>query len=186
MSAPCSGISVLAVIGQPAERRDNRTDSPAVFFPRLDRVSIDPTALIEALVTIDAGTIDPTEIGARTWLMKKVHVGHDARIGDDCEIAPLVSIGGWVLIGNRVKVGQGAVFKPRVTVGDDAVIGCGAVVIRDVPAGETWAGNPAKPVTRLAPIETLTDLEEQGWEEVATRDEQAAQAWEEWWTHSRS
>ena len=69
---------------------------------------------------------------------------------------------------------------------DDVVIGCGAVVIRDVPVGETWAGNPAKPVTRLAPIETLTELEEQGWEEVATRDEQAAQAWEEWWTHSRS
>ena len=187
MSAPCAGISVLAVIGQPAERRDNRADSPGVFFSRLDRVSIDPTSLIEALVTIDAGINQSTVIGARSWLMKKVHVGHDAQIGDDCEIAPMCSVGGFVRIGNRVKVGQGAIFKPRVTVGDDAVIGCGAVVIRDVPVGETWAGNPAKPVRRLkATGETLTELEEQGWEEVATRDEQATQAWEEWWTHSRS
>lgn len=42
------------------------------------------------------------------------------------------------------SVGAGAVILPGVTIGEAAVIGSGAVVTKDVPAGETWAGNPAR------------------------------------------
>ena len=52
--------------------------------------------------------------------------------------APVVSIQVWV--------GAGAGITDGVTVGDHAVIGMGAVVTRDVPAGVTVAGNPARPV----------------------------------------
>lgn len=47
------------------------------------------------------------------------------------------------IIGDRVRIGSGAVILP-VRIGDDAIIGAGAVVTKDVPAGETWAGNPAR------------------------------------------
>ncbi len=46
-------------------------------------------------------------------------------------------------IGKQVIVGTGAVLFP-VRIGDMAIIGAGAVVRKDVPAGEVWAGNPAK------------------------------------------
>lgn len=46
------------------------------------------------------------------------------------------------VVGNRVRIGSGAVILP-VTIGDDAIIGAGAVVTRDVPAGTTWMGVPA-------------------------------------------
>jgi maltose O-acetyltransferase len=51
-----------------------------------------------------------------------------------------------VRIGRNVWIGGGAILLPGVTVGDDAIVGAGAVVSRDVPAGATVAGNPARPV----------------------------------------
>nr|WP_314444346.1 acyltransferase [uncultured Sphingomonas sp.] len=42
------------------------------------------------------------------------------------------------------SIGAGAVILPGVRIGAGAMIGAGAVVTRDVPAGETWVGNPAR------------------------------------------
>lgn len=49
-----------------------------------------------------------------------------------------------VTVGANVWIGGGAILLPGVTVGDDAVIGAGSIVTRDVPAGATVAGNPAR------------------------------------------
>ncbi len=47
-------------------------------------------------------------------------------------------------VGRGASIGGGAVILPGVTIGAGAMIGAGAVVTRDVPAGETWIGNPAR------------------------------------------
>jgi acyl-[acyl carrier protein]--UDP-N-acetylglucosamine O-acyltransferase len=134
------GIDQTAVIGHaPESRRWFKGDT--AYQP-----VIMPTARIEAFVTVDAGTNEVTRIGERTWLMKHVHVGHDVQIGDDCELSPGVIVGGHARIGNGVLIGIGALIRPRVTIGDGARIGMGAVVVKDVPAGVTVAGNPAKPL----------------------------------------
>lgn len=83
-------------------------------------------------------------------------------IGDDVQIATAVQIitathpldsterlSGWemarpVRIGHRAWIGSGAILLPGVSVGDDAVVGAGAVVTRDVPPGAVVAGNPAR------------------------------------------
>lgn len=46
-------------------------------------------------------------------------------------------------IGNRVSIGTNATIMCSITIGDDALIGAGSVVTKDVPAGQVWAGNPA-------------------------------------------
>ncbi len=51
-----------------------------------------------------------------------------------------------VTIGANVWIGGGAILLPGISVGDDAIIGAGAVVTRDVAAGTTVAGNPARPL----------------------------------------
>lgn len=131
------GIHQTAYIGGCPEHRDWRPGDQAL------EPDIHPTARIEAFVTVDAGMSIPTRVGAGTWLMKRVHVGHDAWIGDNCELTPGVTIGGHVKIGHGVRIGINACVRPGVTIGEGARIGCGAVVVSDVPAGEVWVGNPA-------------------------------------------
>lgn len=49
-----------------------------------------------------------------------------------------------VTIGSNVWIGGGAIILPGITIGDDAIVGAGSIVSRDVPAGATVAGNPAR------------------------------------------
>lgn len=140
---PLSGrsrIHPLAVIGDPPEHRDWDPEM-GVLYPE-----IDPSARINSFVTVDGGLHQPTRIGARTFLMTKTHVGHDAQIGADCELAPGTVIGGHVVLEDGVRCGIGALVKPFVRVGRGARIGMGAVVIRDVAPGDVVVGNPARPL----------------------------------------
>ena len=55
-----------------------------------------------------------------------------------------------IRIGNDVWIGGGAVVLPGVTIGHRAVVGAGAVVVRDVPQDTVVVGNPARVVRTLA------------------------------------
>lgn len=57
---------------------------------------------------------------------------------------------GKIKIGKHCFIGARAIFMPGVTVGDNSVIGAGSVVAHDIPAGEVWAGNPARFVKTVA------------------------------------
>jgi acyl-[acyl carrier protein]--UDP-N-acetylglucosamine O-acyltransferase len=104
------------------------------------------SALVHAFCTVDAGMTyrQTTTVGERTFLQARVHLGHNAVIGDDCEICAGVVVCGEVMIGDGVRVGGNSWVKPLVTIGDGAIIGGGSVVTKDVPAHEVWCGNPAR------------------------------------------
>jgi maltose O-acetyltransferase len=97
-------------------------------------------------VYVAPGTIiDPdfcwlVEIGDETTLGPGVRIlAHDASTKRHLGFSRV----GRVEIGRRVFVGADSIVLPGVTIGEDAIVGAGSVVRRDVPAGVVVAGNPA-------------------------------------------
>ncbi len=101
-------------------------------------------------------------IGRRLFIDHGVGVviGETAEIGDDCTLYQGVTLGGTrpsqdqsgqkrhPTLGNNVIVGSGAQVLGPFKVGDGARIGAAAVVLREVPAGATMVGNPARQMPR--------------------------------------
>jgi serine O-acetyltransferase len=94
-----------------------------------------------------------------------VVIGETAEIGDDVLMYQGVVLGGTTLkkgkrhptVGNNVVIGTGAVALGAITIGDGARIGSGSVVVKSVPAGATVVGIPGRVVDEHR--KPLTDLE---------------------------
>jgi maltose O-acetyltransferase len=83
-------------------------------------------------------------VGARTQIGPAVQIYTADHPRDPSVRQTGAEFGRPIQIGQDVWIGGGAIILPGVTIGDKAVIGAGSVVTRDVPAGSTARGNPAR------------------------------------------
>lgn len=88
----------------------------------------------------------PVRIGPATMLGPSVQIYCAEHHRDPVQRRAGLEIAHPVAIGANVWIGGGAIILGGVRIGDDAVIGAGAVVTRDVAAGVTVVGNPARPL----------------------------------------
>jgi UDP-3-O-[3-hydroxymyristoyl] glucosamine N-acyltransferase len=136
-----------AVVGEPGfgvTMADGRT----VDVPQLGRVIIQDNVLVGANTTIDRGAWDDTVIAENTKIDNLVQIAHNVRLGRNCLLAAHTGISGSCVVGDGVAFGGQAGIADHVTIGDGARIAARAGVMKDVPAGETWAGQPARPIRR--------------------------------------
>ena len=86
----------------------------------------------------------PVRIGEATQIGPGVQILTADHPRDPAQRGQMLEFGRSVTIGRNVWIGGAALILPGITIGDDAIIGAGSVVTRDVPGRATVAGNPAR------------------------------------------
>lgn len=119
----------------------------------LFKCKIGKNCKIDAYVYIEEDVV----IGDDSKIRPFVFIPTGITIGDEVFIGPNVSFtndkypkaqGDWKLLKTRIEkgvsIGANSVILPGVTIGEDALIGAGTVVTKNVPSKAIMAGNPAR------------------------------------------
>lgn len=99
---------------------------------------------------------EAADLGQNVIVNTGAIVDHDCRVGDGVHIMPGAVLTGLVAVGDFASIGANATILPRINVGARAIVGAGAVVTRDVPAGATVLGVPAR---QSSPGSQLIDMQ---------------------------
>ncbi|MBI3321069.1 MAG: UDP-3-O-(3-hydroxymyristoyl)glucosamine N-acyltransferase [Candidatus Omnitrophica bacterium] len=118
-------------------------------IPQLGNVVIEDDVEIGANVCVDRATLGSTIIRRGTKIDNLVQIAHNDIIGQDVIICGQAGLAGSVTIGNRVMLAGQAGVVDHTAIGDGARVGAATPVTKDIKAGESVWGFPARSAARV-------------------------------------
>jgi UDP-3-O-[3-hydroxymyristoyl] glucosamine N-acyltransferase len=133
-----------AIIGTDGLGCERQGDGTLVKFPHFGGISISNNVEIGANCQIARGVFTNTIIGEGTKINGLCFIAHNCIIGKNVLITGNSMLAGSVKVNDNVTIYSNVIVREHRIIGKGATIGMGAVVTKNIPAGETWIGNPAK------------------------------------------
>lgn len=137
-------IRSCAVIGEEGFGFEYDSNNIPIRNPHFGSVEIGDFVEIGNFTSIARGVFENTIIKSYVKIDNLVHIAHNCIIGEKTLIIAHAEISGGVIIGDDCWIGVGCCTKQKIKIGGKSIIGAGAVVVRDVEAGTTVIGNPAR------------------------------------------
>ncbi|MFZ5992729.1 MAG: acetyltransferase [Deinococcota bacterium] len=145
-------VHIVVGVGSPKARESIVNRIREVVPNPLFATLIHPLAWVGNRVEIGegsiicAGNLVTTDIKIYRHVILNIDctVGHDSILRDFVTVNPSVNISGNVTIGRGAELGTGGAVIQGVTIGEETIVGAGAVVVRDLPSRVTAVGVPAK------------------------------------------
>lgn len=137
-------IKAGAVLGGAGFGYERDADGNKFRFPQIGQLIMGDYVDVGSNTTIDRGSLSDTIIGHHTKISSNCLIAHNNKIGCNVTITGCVMVSGSNIIDNDVWIAPNSSIRGWVHIGNKAMVGMGAVVVKDIPAGETWVGNPAR------------------------------------------
>jgi UDP-3-O-[3-hydroxymyristoyl] glucosamine N-acyltransferase len=141
---PGSSIGPNCVIGEAGFAYERDSGGVPVPLPHFGNVVIGRNVEIGSNTSIDRGTFGDTVIGNDVKIDNLVHIAHNCVVDEGAFIIAGAILSGGVTIGKRAWIAPNVTVMQQRTIGVDAIVGMGSVVISDVEPGQTVFGNPAR------------------------------------------
>ncbi len=141
-------IGQNSVIGGPGFGIEKNIDGALIRIPQISGVIIGNNVEIDALSTIDSGTIKATVIEDNVMIDNHVHISHNVHIEKNCIITACSEISGSVCIGENTWLGPNCSIINGITIGKNVFIGMGAVVRKSTRDNVKIAGKAARQFTK--------------------------------------
>ena len=140
----CCVVKSGAVLGGEGFGFEKDENGNRFRFPQLAALKIGNFVEIGANTCIDHGALTDTEIDDYTKINNLCHIAHNNKIGKNVIVTAEVNLSGSNIIEDDVWIAPNSSVRGWIHIGKGATIGMGAVVVKNIPANETWAGCPAK------------------------------------------
>lgn len=123
-----------------------RKGYPPLRIPHFGNLQIGNNVEIGSGTHIDRGTFSTTVISDDVKIDNGVHIAHNAVIGKRTLVIAHAEISGSVQIGEDCWIAPNVSIKEKVRIGNNVLVGIGSVVLRDVESDQIVAGVPARPI----------------------------------------